>query len=215
MTKQVCDYMFPTEMQRVYLKTSIYGLRCLSSISFLCDKVYNGYRDFIMDHERQEDTVILYIVNGKVVSELTGPDLQLLPTFLEQCDLVLYKEKVQLNDNNYKYQITRLDKGSSLANLPQPSTIHFVDITVNTNGQKYTLDFGINNFYIDGNVLFDKDFLQWYLKTFFKVDLVEPYTCTIMDADINLIILDSNSHIVVQKDAYAVVANAVVADKGC
>jgi hypothetical protein len=211
LTKQVCDYMFPAEMTKVYLKTSLYGLRCFSFICLACDKVYNGYRDFIMDHEKKEDIVILCIVNGKVVSELTGPDLQLFQTFIEQCDLVLYKERIKSNDK-YKYQLTRLDKYSSLENLPNPSTVHFVDITVNINGQKYTLDFGINDFYIEDNILCDQKFLQWYLNTFFNVDLVDNYTCTIMDTDINFITLDKNSHIVIKKDAYEVGANAVGAN---
>jgi len=205
LTKKICDYTFPAEMNHFYLKTSIFGLRSFSSICLVCDKVYNGCRNFIMDHEKEEDTMILCISNGKVLNTLTGTDVQLLPVFFEKYDLVLYKERVQLNDNcNYKYQITRLDKGSNLAKLPAPSTVHFMDITVNTNGQKYTLDFGNSNFYIEGNILCDKAFLQWYLNAFFKIDLVEPYTYTIMDANINFITLDANSHIVIQKDAYTV-----------
>lgn len=211
LTKKICDYTFPDEMTQIYLKTSIFGLRCVSSLCVVCVKVYNGYRAFLMDHKKEEDTMILCISNGKVLHTLTGSDIQLLPDFFEKYDLVLYKERLQLNDIcNYKYQITRLDKGSSLANgsssanLPPPSTIHFVDITVNTNGQKYTLDFGNSNFYIEGNILCDKVFLQWYLNAFLKIDLVEPYTYTIMDADINFITLDANSHIVIQKDTYTV-----------
>lgn len=206
LTKQICDYMFPNEMKLVYLKTTLYGLKCLSSLCWVWDKMYNGYRLFLIDREIEETSALLYIINGKVVNKSTGSEIELLPKIFEQYDLVLYKEKVQLNENEkYKYQITRLDKGSSLENLPPPSTVHFVDITVSMNGKKYTLDFGINNFYVEGNILCDKKFLQWYLNTFFKVDLVEPYTCTIMDEDINFITLYANSHIVIKKDTYAVV----------
>jgi len=219
-TKTLCDYMFPAVMKRVYLKTSLYGLKCVSSICVLWDQVYNGYRDFVMDHDREEIPLVLCITNGKIVNKLHGPDVKLLPVLFEYYDLVFHKERrldtildtIQDNkkDNQkYKYQITRLRKEQSLANLPPISTVHFVDITVHTNGQKYTLDFGINNFYMEGNVLCDKAFLQWYLNTCFKVDLVEPYTCTIMDADINCITLDANSYIVIQKDTYAVIRNAV------
>ena len=110
-------------------------------------------------------------------------------------------------NNKYKYQITRLEKDTSLANLPPPSTVDFVDITVFTNSQKYTLDFGSTNFYVECNIICDQIFLKWYLREFFKEDLEEPYTCTIMDMDINCITLDANSHVVIKKDAYAVVSN--------
>jgi hypothetical protein len=205
--------MFPAEMKRVYLNTSLYGLKCVSSICLLWDQVYNGYKDFVMDHDAEDIPLILCITNGKIVNKLTGPDVQLLPVLFEYYDLVFHKERLKDDKNynqKYKYQITRLHKGHSLANLPPTSTVHFVDITVHTNGQKYTLDFGINNFYMEGNRLCDKAFLCWYLKTLFKVDLVEPYTCTIMDADINCITLDANSYIVIQKETYVVITNAVV-----
>jgi hypothetical protein len=165
-----------------------------------------------MDHDREEIPLVLCITNGKIVNKLHGPDVQLLPVLFEYYDLVFHKERLFDNKKDtqkYKYQITRLRKEQSLANLPPTSTVHFVDITVHTNGQKYTLDFGINNFYMEGNVLCDKVFLHWYLNTCFKVDLVEPYTCTIMDADINCITLDANSYIVIQKETYAVIRNAV------
>ncbi len=207
-TKKCCDYMFPAEMHELYFKTSLYGLRCFSSLCLVWDQVYNGYRAFIMDHESEADPMILCITNGYIVNKLTGTDVQL---GIESYDLVLYKERVNNNNNNnkykYKYQITRLTKDTSLANLPPPSTVDFVDITVFTNSQKYTLDFGSTNFYVEGNILCDQIFLKWYLREFFKVDLEEPYTCTIMDMDINCITLDANSHVVIKKDAYAVVSN--------
>jgi len=208
--KKLCDYMFPAEMKRFYFQVSLCGLRCFSSIRLIWEQVYNGYSAFLMDRERQEDAVILCIMNGKVMNKITGPDLQLLPVFFEYYDLILYKEFIP--DNYiYKYQITRLGKGSSLANLPPPSAVKFLDITIFTNGKKYSIDFGINNFYVEGNVLCDKAFLKWYLKEFFQAELDDIYACTIMDANINFITLYENSHIVIKKEDFDVVdTNAVV-----
>jgi hypothetical protein len=201
--------MFPKEMHRFYFQTGFYALKIYTPLCLTWSQVYNGYKAFIMDHESEAEPIILCITNGQVVNKLTGTDVQLLPVCYEYYDLVLYKERINNNNNNnnkYKYQVTRLEKSSSLVNLPKPSTVDFVDITVFTNSQRYTLDFGSTNFYVKGNILCDKKFLQWYLRRFFKIELLEPYICTIMDADINCITLDANSHIIIHKDSFDVVS---------
>ena len=203
LTKKLCDYMFPERMNRFYFKVGFFAIKIytplyLTGVQFV--KAFNMYKD------RYDQPTILCITNGKVVNKLTGPDMQLHPTCFEQYDLVLYKERAHDENNNYKYQFTRLVKGYSLANLPPPSTVHFVDITVFTNDQKYTLDFGLNNFYVEGNILCDKSFLEWYLSTFFKVDLGDSYRVTIMDADINFISMEANKHIVIKKDGYDIIS---------
>jgi hypothetical protein len=208
--------MFPKEMKEFYLKTSLYGLRCFSSLYLVWDQVYNGYKAFIMDHESEAEPIILCIKNGQIMSKLTGSDAQLLPVCFDYYDLVLYKERVNNNNNDnnkYKYQVTRLEKDSCLANLPPPSTVNLVDITVFTNSQRYTLDFGSTNFYVEGNILCDQKFLQWYLRTFLKVELLEPYMCTIVDADINCITLYVNSHIIIQKEGFDIVNVGVSANE--
>jgi len=205
LTKKISDYICPVAMNRFYIKVGLYALKLYAPVCVIVSRVYNGYKAFVMDHTTDETPALLCIIRGQVMHELTGPDVELLPMFFEHYDLVLYKERINENAiHNYKY--TRLDKTSSLANLPPPSTVQFEDITVQTNGKKYTIDFGINNFYVVGNILCDKEFLQWYLQTYFKADLVEPYTCTIMDADINFITVDASNHIVIRTDGYDIIS---------
>jgi len=207
LTKKLCDYMFPEQMNRFYFKAGFFAIKIYTPIYLTGVQFVKAFNMF---QERYEKPTILCITNGKVINKLTGPDMQLLPTFFEEYDLVLYKERVHAenNNNNYKYQFTRLDKGYSLANLPPPSEVHFVDITVFTNDQKYSLDFGLNNFYVEGNILCDKAFLEWYLRTFFKVDLGVSYRLTIMDANINFISMEASKQIVIKKDGYDIITSA-------
>jgi hypothetical protein len=208
--KKLGDYLFPKEMNELYLTAGFYGLKLSASLYLSCEQFYNAYKGFLMDRTLDATSALLLIQNGNVVSEAAFSRRELAPATWEKYDLVLYKELLseKYTDRyvNYKYHIIRLTKESDLANLPQPSTVRFLDILILVNQDKYTINFGSSNFYIVGNILFDKAFVQWYLKQFFNVNMVESYTCIIMDQNVNLITLDATNYILLAADSYSIVS---------
>jgi hypothetical protein len=214
--KKLGDYLFPREMTNIYLKAGFYSLKLYTPLYMTWEQLYTAYKAFLLDRSLDATSSLLYIHNGKVMNELTYNNMNIPPTVFNYYDLVLCKELLpaRITDKktyyNYKYHITRLNKDTDLANLPQPSTVRFLDIMVLMNQEKYTIDFGINNFYIAGNILFDKVFIQWYLTTFFNVDLIDTYTCIIMDQNVNLITLDVTNYILLAMDSYSIVEANVI-----
>lgn len=207
--KKLGDYLFPKEMNELYLTAGFYGLKLAAPLYLSWEQLYSAYKGYLMDRGSAATSALLLIQNGNVVSEIAVSKRVLAPVLWEKYDLVLYKELLpeKCTDRyyNYKYHITRLNKDSDLVNLPSPSTVRFLDIMILLNQEKYTINFGSKNFYIAGNILFDKAFVQWYLKQFFNVVVVDTYVCIIMDQNINLLTLDATNYILLAADSYSIV----------
>lgn len=215
LVKKLFDYLFPSEMNMFYLDAGLYGLNLYAPVYLKLEQMYNKYKAFIMDRITSDTAMLMFIKNGRVINEFNLNEMNLIeinpneknlmPTFFDYYDLILLKEPLRENAlSKYKYRLTRLQRKSDLVNLPQPSTLRFLDIKVLMNQEKYTLNFDKENFYIEGNILCDKIFLQWYLKEYFKVALLDTYKCIIMDQNIDLITLDINNAVEVTSDDYIV-----------
>ena len=53
----------------------------------------------------------------------------------------------------------------------------------------------LDDFYVAGNKLFDKTFLQWYLMKYYSIELGNNYNLYIIDADVNMLTLEQNEFI--------------------
>jgi hypothetical protein len=70
----------------------------------------------------------------------------------------------------------------------------------------YNLDFGRNQFIIAGNILFDRKFLKWYLKTNNNVILNDndKYTVSFIDHNMLYNTIDENFCIEIKKNTYEI-----------
>lgn len=206
LSKKICDYIYPVEMNRLYINIGMYGLKAYVSLYLFVQKIYK-YKSYFTGKD-VEGITVLCIKNGRIMRETSLYDVKLSPAFFEYYDMVLCKEPIT-DSEEYKYNYFRLTRESCMDNLPYPSNFSFLDINILNNGEKYNIDFGENNFYIQGNIIFDKLFLQWYLKQYHRVELAEEYTCNIMDNDVAFITLNSKSHIHILKDKYIIVSEEI------
>jgi hypothetical protein len=121
---------------------------------------------------------------------------------LNNYDLILYKTDNLVSDK-YKYNIVRLDKrkldlnSCLLEDLIVTSNINFIDIQVLYNKEAYNIDFGTDNFYINGNILLDRAFITWFLYKSYGVliEKDEEYICNIIDHNVNCITIYNHNYI--------------------
>jgi hypothetical protein len=203
-TKKVCDHIFPTEMHKIYMNIAMYGLKIYVPLYLSCEKIYNRlYKSFVSGYTSEEIS-ILCINNGKLIHEISLYDIKFGTSLFEKYDLIFCKEPVVDKNKPHQYNYIRLFDEKDLELLPEESTFKFMDVTVFSEGKKYKLNFTTNNFYMEGNVLFDQVFLHWYLKTYFQVELASDYICSIMDQNINFITVDANNHILIKNNDYII-----------
>lgn len=203
-TKKICDHIFPTEMHKIYVNLAVYGLKIYVPLYLSCEKIYNRLYKSFASGNLSEEISILCINNGKLINEISLYDIKFGTSLFENYDLIFCKEPVVDKNKSHQYNYIRLFDEKDLEMLPEESTFKFLDVAVSSEGKTYKLDFSKNNFYMEGNVLFDQVFLHWYLKRQFQVDLAANYTCSIVDQNVNFITLDACNHILIKNDDYII-----------
>jgi hypothetical protein len=188
------DYIQPLFNNKVYLYIWMYALNVY--VYF-----YLYFQKFICIFSTT-NTELIIIKNGNVKKTCRINQLNEILKISKNHDMILYKEKNEAG-SKYKYNISRLVDG----NLSLPlnmSSIKLIDIQITYNDIKYNIDFNENNYYINGNVLFDISFIKWILHVSHGVLLNDTnYICTIMDQNINTIIFDSSKFILIENDSYS------------
>ena len=63
----------------------------------------------------------------------------------------------------------------------------------------------LTGFYVNGNMILDKIFLEWYLYYYYNRELADNYTLQIFDKDILMFDLSSQDHILLEDNKYTIV----------
>jgi len=90
----------------------------------------------------------------------------------------------------------------------EPSNITFIALYLNYNNVRYHINLKTNtyNFYLIGNII-NKLFLQYYINVIlnninFVIDDEKSYSLELMDHEVNIIYLDINQSIIIEKNGY-------------
>ena len=204
--------MFPERMNKFYIAIALHSLNAYAISNMLIRRYYNLIYFYFV---KLNDSII-FIKDGNEIKECIIKkciiNQQLIDTPDDYYDMILYKHYANPNDkssNKLKKNVIRLSNciNRNYLKVPHiiPSNIKFIDIMVFYNDKLYTIDFSSeDNYYIVGNVLFDRTFTKWYLKTFHNVLIADDaeYTYNIMDNNVNIISFDSSKYIIIEKDNY-------------
>jgi len=209
LTKKIYDFMLTINMNNLYLNLGFYGFKAYGYTYIAFQKINKFFK------RKYVNVIITFIKNGNEVKECNIDQLKLYKDTINNYDLILYKD-IHTTSDKYRYNILRLDKyriSNKYFNY-NISNVRFADIQIIYKSNKYSVDFSKDNYYINGNILFDKEFVKWYLNSAYGIliDDKEEYTCTIMDQNINCICLDSSNKIVLEKDSYRVESSIICDD---
>ena len=200
-SKKICDFIFPTQMNHIYIHAGLYGLRTYASAYLFCQKLKISINKLLT----KTTVIITCIKNGDEVKvyNLSQFKLNIGDIKNNNYDLVLYKEPTKNYDT---YNVLRLYETQLIGNGVEYniSNIKFMDIKIIFNREKYNVDFSLDNFYINGNIILDRVFIQWYLKRYYGITIqdADHYTCHIMDHDINFIKLTPDNYILIEENGY-------------
>lgn len=213
-TKKACDVMFPEKMNKIYMAIALHSLNTYAIVHCIIRKCYNWILLRISKVVFPKDT-ILFIKNGCEVKECNTSQLRdLIECPGEPYDMILFKHYIKPDDNSnntFKCQVTRLsnciNRNYLQIKIPIISNIKFIDVRVSYNDKDYNIAFSSEyNYYIVGNVLFDRAFIKWHLNTYHLVviDDDDDYICNILDDKANFIQIDSSAHIVIGLDDFSI-----------
>ena len=227
LTNKIIKYLLPTnnnnKKNNILIKLGWKTLNLLSWFEIHINNIYNKIKNYLPILNKQiNNPRIKFIFEGNEINNYEINNSVYTNTFPDKYDFVLYE--LPLSDKELKYDkhIIRYSVHSDIMEIEYNAQNDFnllsIQIDIKNNKNKsvtYEINFGRTNYYIDGNILFDYKFLQWYLNTFNKVKLAkdDKYTVTFIDNNMNYITLHENEFILINKKNYDIIKTDTTTDK--
>jgi hypothetical protein len=163
----------------------------------------NPFKMSVVNEEIVEPKDVSYYMNGRLVKKLTYLDaLKYQPT--EEYNLIIYKNQSNLAEGKTFYKI--FERHEDINDTCDTSQLKFISIDILIDGleQKITLNLNDINVYIQGNKLFTRPFMKWFLMEKYGINLKQDtnYTIYTIDNQINMDKFENNNNVI----EYAVVS---------
>ena len=152
---------------------------------------------------------VVFLKNGEreKIVDITGDSYDAkLPQNVDNFDMILYR--IPSTESNDNYNLLRLDLDTdSLKDLEQRECVcykgklHSPIVSFDNCDDSYDLDINYDNYYVVGNILFDKPFINWLMREKYNICLPSNnYTITYFDEDMSENSLSENECLLVDED---------------
>ena len=218
--------LYPDESKKQFMKLSWnvtkFMVECNDVMEKIDDKVKslkfspidkNGYdSDSDSSDDDQYNEVIVYNHNLKRSFSSNADNIAEKTDIInnENIKLVLYHQMVN-DEENYK-RIDRMSDFEVLKEDEDDLEIQTIDkqfiqveyITEDEKGNEKIVDIHSNlgDFYVKGNIILDRYFLEWYLETFYDIEIEGDYKLRFFDKDVNMFTLSTNNAIILSNNTY-------------
>ena len=153
---------------------------------------------------KKPEAILKIIYNGEEIANYTFEE------FLNNknsiiCDFILYS--IPVNNDIY---VLRYESIEDVLEVEYTSLkcLELTDVHIRVNDiETYPIDFGRHKYCINGNVLFDRKFMKWYLNVFCNSDLeeVDDYKVTFRDNEKKLVTLPDYCYLLIKRNKYIIV----------
>jgi hypothetical protein len=159
---------------------------------------------FYRNKKNNTEAMLKIIYDGEEVANYTFKEFSNKKKYITY-DFILYS--IPVEDDNY---VLRYDDADDILAVEYTSLkcIELTDVQIRVNDiETYTIDFGRNQYFINGNVLFDRKFLKWYLNMFCGIHLAEEdkYRITFNDPEKKSINLPDYCYLLIKRNNYIIV----------
>jgi len=115
--------------------------------------------------------------------------------------------RTRIGDNQY-YKRTHKpsETESEYDTLPEKLFIQVEFITKDESGKEKVIDIHSNlmGFYINGNKILDREFLEWYMEQFYNIGGIDEYELRIFDKDVNMLTVNSKQVVSIENGQYSI-----------
>ena len=205
----VCVYYIwnPDGTEKLISDIAWYGVNMYSKVSIIIENI--SIQDDNMSEEEEEEDMeesLSYFNSKNHITVSIGTDYKELPEdWYKNTNVDLLMLEIE-NSNKEQYKIfhsyeTLIKSSEEWETLDKL----FVQVELEQNNKVIDLHKHLDNFYVVGNEILSKPFLQWYLKTWYNTTLQDEYTLKIFDKDVNLFSIGPGTHIHINEDGYSIV----------
>tara|TARA_Y100001936_G_scaffold242450_1_gene279725 strand:- start:2450 stop:3154 length:705 start_codon:yes stop_codon:yes gene_type:complete len=114
-----------------------------------------------------------------------------------------------INENNFDLMLVKNDDDlyARLKDKKDISSVEykkidkpFIQVELCQDESKTSIHKKLEPFYLDGNEILDEKFLNWYVRTFYGIELDENYKVSIIDSDVNMFKIEKGKIIKLTQD---------------
>jgi len=224
------DTYFPDKTNRIRSYLMWQGFKMVALIEIQAKKYFIKGKALLDNYFQVQDATeedVQFIHNGMVVKSYKScdfsfsQDLFLKNEVFPKYDFILLYVKMP-SVNKYNYNVIRIPDVNSFiysytSNSEEyiPSPIKFLgmkikiknnDTDTNTNTNGVDINFGKSNFIMNGNVLFDRPFVTFYLNKFHGIALNEheEYEITFIGPDMDVVSITDAHYIELAENKYQI-----------
>lgn len=180
-------------------------------INFFIKIINYCYNLFFGVNPEEDASLLKLIYEGEEVRQFKSGEC-IIPDDVK-CDFILYEYPIE---NHAKYDKVVYRYGSlkdflflKYIEVNSLAYLEFTDIKVAINGSDcpIPIDFGRTQYLLPGNVLFDREFVKWYLRDKHDIKLEDEdcYTITFVDHEQQPVILPDYCYLLLKKKSYDIV----------
>jgi len=222
-SKQIIEHLYPEKLNAYVAYYGWYVLEFCSRVELKAQNTYALIKQYLPATMRKKEYSFITLV--KEGEEVKRYELSEFMKLKEEnhivkgtYDFILYELPITDNDkyNNY---IVRYNDHNDIMEIEYNAFNEFnfnvmqfkfkdVDVT-------YNINFNKNQFMVDGNILFDRAFLKWYLNKYNNANVKDDdkYTIAFIDQAMNYTILTENDYIVIKNKSYEVISIRKIDDE--
>jgi hypothetical protein len=210
--KTLAEYVYPDKLKILGMKAGWYTMEFCSKMEIQVTRVYKEYIEPLLPQKPQQAMVRL-ICDGDEIANYTFSKFLLNKDNIKVAyDFILYDIPIVKKDKYEKYDryMLRYENINDVLSMEYNSLkcfeLNMIQITIN-DSDNYNIDFGRDQFMVNGNVLFDRPFLKWHLNIYCGIilDKEDKYVITFIDHNMNYITLPDSCYIFVRKNNYDIV----------
>jgi hypothetical protein len=203
----------------------------LLSCSWRATEIMVDYNDFKETMQNKVDDITQGLLKSSTESDDDSDseeedsylffDRMTRATFLSRGKIQSEKETIKQNKNlnviflnrnlDNKEYLKRIENIDQIENITdetlEPIEKQFIQVEYITekNGKEeiYDIHNHLGKFYVNGNIILDRYFLDWYLHSYYNMDLDESYKLRIFDKDVLMFIVHPNQGIMLANNSYS------------
>lgn len=203
------------KIKNVAVMTGWNILQTCSYIEIKTISVYKYIRSYFPQKTQEYKSMITFIKNGDEIEVFEINDFLRLKAHNELVDIpydfILYEIPIQNNDKYTKCMV-RYNNHEQIAKIEYTATNKFKLNVIQFNfkespEQVIGINFDDINFYITDNILFDCEFVKWYMKKYYTIIISDndKYNISFIDHNMSYINLNETNFIVIKNNDYEIV----------
>jgi hypothetical protein len=214
-THKIIEKIYPGKTKKLLITTGWNIMQCCSYLEVKVSMIYNKIRGFLPSLIKKEISLIKIIKDGDETACYNIDDFLMLKNKINtnDYDFIIYEHKNN-EENNNTYMI-RYDNHEEIAKIEYNRLncikLNVIKFNFKDSEKGYNINFNDKQYLVNGNVLFDRMFLKWFMNKHYNLNInsEDKYNISFIDHEMNYISINETKCIVIKKDGYDIIEESI------